>query len=59
MIFSRDNFPPNIKMLTLTFTILPWDIMNLLANLTNLDVLKTNTAFNGTDWKPKMLRFVN
>ncbi|WMV59423.1 hypothetical protein MTR67_052808 [Solanum verrucosum] len=51
MIFSGDNFPPNLKKLTLSLTRLPWDVMNLLANLPNLEVLKAKTAFNGTDWK--------
>ncbi|KAG5570512.1 hypothetical protein H5410_060278 [Solanum commersonii] len=27
------------------------DVMNLLANLPNLEVLKADNAFNGTDWK--------
>ncbi|KAK4727192.1 hypothetical protein R3W88_032109 [Solanum pinnatisectum] len=51
MIFSGYNFPPNLKKLTLSCTRLPWDVMNLLANLPNLEVLKSNAAFNGTDWK--------
>ncbi|KAG5570511.1 hypothetical protein H5410_060277 [Solanum commersonii] len=50
-IFSGYNFPLNLKKLTLSHTRLPWDVMNLLANLPNLEVLKSNTAFYGTDWK--------
>ena len=51
MISSGDNFPPNLKKLTLKFTKLPWDVINLLENLLNLNVLKINTAFNSFDWK--------
>ncbi|KAK6774068.1 hypothetical protein RDI58_029307 [Solanum bulbocastanum] len=51
MIFSGYKFPPNLKKLTLSLTRLPWDVMNLLANLSNLEVLKAKNAFNGTDWK--------
>ncbi|XP_049398700.1 putative late blight resistance protein homolog R1B-17 [Solanum stenotomum] len=51
MIFSGYNFPLNLKKLTLSLTRLPWDVMNLLANLPNLEVLKADNAFHGTDWK--------
>ncbi|XP_010313982.1 putative late blight resistance protein homolog R1B-8 [Solanum lycopersicum] len=51
MISSAYNFPPNLKKLTLSSTELPWDVMNLLAYLPKLEVLKANYAFNGTDWK--------
>ncbi|KAH0775873.1 hypothetical protein KY290_007284 [Solanum tuberosum] len=42
---------PNIKKLILTGTRIPWEIVNLLANLPNLEVLKGYRAFDGTDWK--------
>nr|QRG33151.1 Rpi-amr1h [Solanum americanum] len=51
MIFSWDIFPSNLKNLKLSFTFIPWEVMNLLANLPNLEVLKGYYAFAGTDWK--------
>ncbi|KAK4708054.1 hypothetical protein R3W88_028979 [Solanum pinnatisectum] len=42
---------PNIKKLILTGTSIPWEIVNLLANLPNLEVLKGYRAFDGIDWK--------
>ncbi|KAH0713517.1 hypothetical protein KY289_009476 [Solanum tuberosum] len=51
MNFSGDIFPPNLKKLRLSYTRLPWEVMNLLANLPNLEVLKLEGAFDGTDWK--------
>ncbi|XP_015160029.1 putative late blight resistance protein homolog R1B-16 [Solanum tuberosum] len=51
MIISGDIFLPNLKKLTLTRTRIPWEVVNLLANLPNLEVLKGNFAFAGTDWK--------
>ncbi|KAK4708053.1 hypothetical protein R3W88_028978 [Solanum pinnatisectum] len=51
MIFSGDNFPPNLKQLTLTYTHIPWEDVKLLANLPNLEVLKGYRAFDGTYWK--------
>ncbi|KAG5589779.1 hypothetical protein H5410_040293 [Solanum commersonii] len=49
MIFSRDIFPPNLKKLILSSnTRLPCEVMNLLANLPNLEVLNGNYAFIGT-----------
>ncbi|KAH0714413.1 hypothetical protein KY284_007318 [Solanum tuberosum] len=49
-IFSGDVFPPNLKKLTLSNTKIPWEVMNLLSNLANLEVLKGYYAFAGTDW---------
>ncbi|KAK6775383.1 hypothetical protein RDI58_026384 [Solanum bulbocastanum] len=51
MIFSGDNFLPNLKHLTLTCTYIPWEDVKLLANLPNLEVLKGYHAFDGTYWK--------
>ncbi|XP_060215781.1 putative late blight resistance protein homolog R1B-16 [Lycium barbarum] len=51
MILSRDCFLPNLKQLTFIFTCLAWEDMDVLANLPNLEVLKTNHAFRGTDWR--------
>ncbi|KAH0747673.1 hypothetical protein KY285_009330 [Solanum tuberosum] len=51
MIFSADIFLPNLKELTLSFTYIPWEAINLLANLPNLEVLKGYSAFDGTDWR--------
>ncbi|KAL3353415.1 hypothetical protein AABB24_018240 [Solanum stoloniferum] len=50
MIFSGDIFLPNLKELTLSSTYIPWEAMNLLANLPNLEVLDYS-AFDGTDWR--------
>ncbi|CAN4124053.1 unnamed protein product [Withania somnifera] len=41
---------PNLKQLKLADTSLPWEAMVVLANLPNLEVLKADSAFNGTDW---------
>ncbi|KAH0745538.1 hypothetical protein KY285_007195 [Solanum tuberosum] len=56
-IFSGDilsckikKLSPNIKKLILLGTYIPWEVVNLLANLPNLEVLKGNRAFAGTDW---------
>ncbi|XP_015162722.1 putative late blight resistance protein homolog R1B-16 [Solanum tuberosum] len=57
---------PNLKKLRLDWTNLAWEDMVVLANLPNLEVLKTEGAFNGTKWilnehvvfqKLKYLRF--
>ncbi|XP_049380796.1 putative late blight resistance protein homolog R1B-16 [Solanum stenotomum] len=50
MIFSRDIFPLNLVKLKLSNTKIPWEVMNLLSNLPNLEVLKGYYAFSGTDW---------
>ncbi|KAH0711646.1 hypothetical protein KY289_007605 [Solanum tuberosum] len=59
-IFSGDILPckikkmtlsSNIKKLILAGTYIPWEVVNLLANLPNLEVLKGYRAFAGTDWK--------
>nr|QRG33148.1 Rpi-amr1d [Solanum americanum] len=50
MIFSRDIFLPNLKEFRLTGTYIPWEDMNLLASLPNLEVLEGYYAFAGTDW---------
>ncbi|KAH0775850.1 hypothetical protein KY290_007261 [Solanum tuberosum] len=51
MIISRDISLPNLKKLKLFRTRIPWEVVNLLANLPNLEVLNGNGAFVGTDWK--------
>ncbi|XP_015160028.1 putative late blight resistance protein homolog R1B-16 [Solanum tuberosum] len=51
VIIPGDIFLPNLKKLTLTRTRIPWEVVNLLANLPNLEVLKGYRAFSGTDWK--------
>ncbi|WMV53708.1 hypothetical protein MTR67_047093 [Solanum verrucosum] len=50
MIFSGDIFPPSLKELKLTRTFIPWEAMNLLANLPNLEAFMGVDAFDGTDW---------
>nr|QRG33145.1 Rpi-amr1a [Solanum americanum] len=49
--FSGDILPSNIKKLILTCTSIPWEAMNLLANLPNLEVLKGYHAFKGKHWR--------
>ncbi|KAH0714404.1 hypothetical protein KY284_007309 [Solanum tuberosum] len=52
MIISGDiSLIPNLKKLTLIGTHIPWEVVNLLANLPNLEKLKLDCAFAGTDWK--------
>ncbi|KAL3323857.1 hypothetical protein AABB24_038165 [Solanum stoloniferum] len=51
LIFSGDVFPPSLKKLKLSNTKIPWEVMNLLSNLPNLEVLEGKYAFAGTDWK--------
>ncbi|KAG5628353.1 hypothetical protein H5410_000070 [Solanum commersonii] len=47
-----DNFPPNLKKLTLCRTYLQWEDMNILRKLPNLEVLKLKiNAFLGLIWK--------
>ncbi|KAH0764505.1 hypothetical protein KY285_000376 [Solanum tuberosum] len=47
-----DNFPPNLKKLTLCRTHLQWEDMNILSKLPNLEVLKLkHHAFQGLIWK--------
>ncbi|WMV53803.1 hypothetical protein MTR67_047188 [Solanum verrucosum] len=57
-IFSGDilsckikKLSPNIKKLILSRTYIPWEVVNLLANLPNLEVIEGEYAFSGTDWK--------
>ncbi|KAH0674584.1 hypothetical protein KY284_025671 [Solanum tuberosum] len=50
MSFSMDIFPPNLKKLTLSSTFIPWEVMDLLADVPNLEVLKGYDAFKGTEW---------
>uniref|UniRef100_M1ALF7 Disease resistance protein n=1 Tax=Solanum tuberosum TaxID=4113 RepID=M1ALF7_SOLTU len=46
-----DNFPPNLKKLTLCTTNLQWEDMNILRKLPNLEVLKLkDDAFDGLTW---------
>ncbi|KAH0775859.1 hypothetical protein KY290_007270 [Solanum tuberosum] len=51
MIISRDISLPNLNKLKLRGTRIPWEVVNLLANLPNLEVLMGNHAFAGADWK--------
>ncbi|MCD7445841.1 hypothetical protein HAX54_000080 [Datura stramonium] len=51
MIFSRDILPRNLKQLILSYTSIPWEVVNLLADLPNLEVLKGNYGFRGTGWR--------
>ncbi|KAG5628291.1 hypothetical protein H5410_000008 [Solanum commersonii] len=47
-----DNFPPNLKKLTLKRTKLRWEDMNILRKLPNLEVLKLKDhAIHGLIWK--------
>nr|XP_016465414.1 PREDICTED: putative late blight resistance protein homolog R1A-3 [Nicotiana tabacum] len=50
IILPRNIFLPNLKQLRLSKTYFPWEDMVALANLPNLEVLKTRYAFWGTDW---------
>ncbi|WMV06660.1 hypothetical protein MTR67_000045 [Solanum verrucosum] len=46
-----ENFPPNLKKLTLCRTNLPWEDMNILRKLPNLEVLKLKDgAFDVLTW---------
>nr|GME11515.1 putative late blight resistance protein homolog R1A-3 [Ipomoea batatas] len=48
------SFPPNIKKLTLRNTYLPWEEMDIIAKLRNLEVLKLKDfAFCGPEWEPR------
>ncbi|KAI3469011.1 hypothetical protein Pfo_025674 [Paulownia fortunei] len=48
-----DNFPANLKKLTLSGSYLPWEDMATLAVLPNLEVLKLiSFAFEGDQWEP-------
>ncbi|XP_015160812.1 putative late blight resistance protein homolog R1B-16 isoform X2 [Solanum tuberosum] len=51
MIISEDISLPNLKELNLSNTCIPWEVVNLLANLPNLEKLYGHAAFDGTDWK--------
>ncbi|KAH0777691.1 hypothetical protein KY290_009102 [Solanum tuberosum] len=51
MIISRDISLPNLKKLKLRGTRIPWEVVNLLANLPNLQVLEGKYAFAGAYWK--------
>nr|GMD46063.1 putative late blight resistance protein homolog R1B-14 [Ipomoea batatas] len=47
------SFPPNIKKLTLCKTYLPWEEMDIISKLRNLEVLKLKDfAFCGPVWIP-------
>ncbi|XP_019153732.1 PREDICTED: putative late blight resistance protein homolog R1B-14 [Ipomoea nil] len=46
------SFPPNLKKLTLCKTYLPWEEMDIISKLSNLEVLKLKDfAFCGPVWK--------
>ncbi|KAG5604008.1 hypothetical protein H5410_025500 [Solanum commersonii] len=49
-ILSSAFCAPNLKHLRLAYTSLPWEEMDVLANLPNLEVLKADSAFNGAEW---------
>ncbi|XP_049370951.1 putative late blight resistance protein homolog R1A-4 [Solanum verrucosum] len=51
VIFSGNILPSNLKKLSLAYTWIAWEDMNLLANLPNLEVFIGYSAFHGTDWK--------
>ncbi|XP_060169914.1 putative late blight resistance protein homolog R1B-16 [Lycium barbarum] len=51
IILSRHISLPNLKRLTLIYTFFPWEAMVVLANLPNLEVLKAECGFSGTDWR--------
>ncbi|KAL0409039.1 UNVERIFIED_CONTAM: putative late blight resistance proteinR1A-10 [Sesamum radiatum] len=47
------KFPPNLKKVTLSDTLLDWDHMSTLGMLPNLEVLKLKDyAFKGSRWEP-------
>ncbi|KAI5678097.1 hypothetical protein M9H77_09047 [Catharanthus roseus] len=47
------KFPPNLKKLTLSDTLLEWENMSVLGMLPNLEVLKLKDhAFKGSRWEP-------
>nr|GLL38154.1 putative late blight resistance protein homolog R1A-10 isoform X1 [Ipomoea trifida] len=51
------SFPPNLKKLTLCKTYLPWEEMDIISKLPNLEVLKLKDfAFCGPVWKPSVER---
>nr|GMD48959.1 putative late blight resistance protein homolog R1B-14 [Ipomoea batatas] len=52
------SFPPNLKKLTLCKTYLPWEEMDIIGKLPNLEVLKLKDfAFCGPVWKPSAETF--
>ncbi|KAH0747344.1 hypothetical protein KY285_009001 [Solanum tuberosum] len=51
VIFSGNILPSNLKKLSLAYTWIAWEDMNVLANLPNLEVFTGYSAFDGTDWK--------
>ncbi|KAL0397280.1 UNVERIFIED_CONTAM: Disease resistance protein RPP13 [Sesamum calycinum] len=47
------TFPPNLKKLTLSGCLLPWEDMTYIGSLTKLEVLKLHrNAFSGKVWEP-------
>lgn len=48
----QQNFPPNLRILTLSYTYLSWNHMTTLGSLQNLEVLKLKEmAFKGKLWE--------
>ncbi|XP_047938879.1 putative disease resistance RPP13-like protein 3 [Salvia hispanica] len=54
------NLPPNLRMLTLSYTQLAWTQMNILGGLHSLEVLKLKEmAFKGGRWETQSSGFPN
>ncbi|XP_022846577.1 putative late blight resistance protein homolog R1A-3 isoform X1 [Olea europaea var. sylvestris] len=55
-----DAFPPNLKKLTISGTLLDWDHMSTLGMLENLEILKLkDDAFKGNQWQTEKGGFRN
>lgn len=51
--YLPSSFPPNLNKLTFRYTYLPWEEMNIIGQLPNLEVLKLKDfAFYGSEWEP-------
>ncbi|XP_019162466.1 PREDICTED: putative late blight resistance protein homolog R1B-14 isoform X1 [Ipomoea nil] len=54
LFYLPKRFPPNLKKLTLRYTYLPWEKMDIISKLPNLELLKLKDfAFCGPKWEPK------